>query len=76
MKGCEVGLAANGGEEGEGGSACALHIHVLEDAACPAGLYCCGKHPVGTLVHTTAQACTKMWHRQQAYCHLVTVLND
>lgn len=60
MKGCQVGLAGNGGKEGEGCSACTLYTHVLKDAACPAGLYCCGEHPVGALVHATAQPCTMM----------------
>lgn len=51
VEGRDVGLAANGSKQGKGGCAGALHTHVLEDAACSAGLHSFRKHPVGSLVH-------------------------
>ena len=61
VEGCDVGLAANGSKQGEGCCAGALHTHVLEDAACSAGLHSFRKHLVGSLVHATTQPCKTKW---------------
>lgn len=61
VEGRDVGLAANGSKQGEGGCAGALHTHVLEDAACSAGLHSFRKHCVGSLVYATTQPCNTKW---------------
>lgn len=60
VEGRDVGLAANGSKKGKRCCACALHTHLLEDAACSAGLNSFRKHRIGTLVHAATQSCTRI----------------
>ena len=57
VKGSDVCSGTNGGKECEGCHPSAFHAHLFEQVACPAGLHSSRQHPVGSLIHPTAQSC-------------------